>query len=83
MVSEIQLFDHIVTMIKQLSPQSRLKLMEVLMQTLWEIMPSKSEARPEQTDWPPDFFEQTAGVWQGEKLIRPEQGEYENRLELS
>ncbi len=82
MVSESQLFDRIVVMIKQLSPQYRLKLMEVLMQTLWEILPPKIEAKPQQTEWQADFFEQTAGAWKGEKLIRPEQGEYEVRLEL-
>ncbi len=82
MVSESRLFDRIVVMIKQLSPQYRLKLMEVLMQTLWEILPPKVEAKSQQTEWQPDFFEQTAGAWQGEKLIRPEQGEAEVRLEL-
>ena len=82
MISESRLFDRIVAMIKQLSPQYRLKLMEVLMQTLWEVLPAKAEAEPQLTEWQPDFFEQTAGAWQGKKLVRPEQGEYEVRLEL-
>ena len=32
--------------------------------------------------WPPDFFEKTAGAWQGEPLVRAEQSEYETREEL-
>lgn len=47
MISESQTFDRIVVMIKQLSPHYRLKLMEVLMQTLWEILPSKPESMSE------------------------------------
>jgi hypothetical protein len=33
----------------------------------------------EAVDWPPGFFEQTAGAWQGELLTREPQGEYEER----
>jgi hypothetical protein len=36
---------------------------------------------PEERGWPPRFFEQTAGKWQGE-LERAPQGEYEKRDEL-
>jgi len=82
MVSESRLFDRIVVMIKQLSPHYRLKLMEVLTQTLWEVLPPELEKKSQQMEWQPNFFEQTAGAWQGEKLTRPEQGEYEIRLEL-
>ena len=32
-------------------------------------------------DWPPGFFEQTAGAWQGE-LERAPQGEYDKREKL-
>jgi hypothetical protein len=32
-------------------------------------------------DWPPGFFEKTAGAWQGE-LERAPQGEYEKREPL-
>lgn len=32
--------------------------------------------------WPPGFFEEVIGGWQGEMLERPEQGEYEVREEL-
>ncbi|WP_460206734.1 hypothetical protein [Scytonema sp. NUACC21] len=35
---------------------------------------------PEELGWSPDFFERTAGKWEGEPLIRSEQGEYEQRL---
>lgn len=82
MVSESKLFDNIVNSIKQLSPQYRLKLMEVLMQTLWEVLPSKAGTILGQSEWQPHFFDKTAGAWQGEKLTRPEQGDYEVRLEL-
>ena len=36
----------------------------------------------EERGWPPGFFEATAGAWQGEPLVRGEQGEYEVREEL-
>lgn len=32
--------------------------------------------------WPVVFFEETAGAWAGEPLIREPQGEYEQHLEL-
>ncbi len=32
--------------------------------------------------WPPGFIEQTAGAWQGEPPVRPDQGEYEEREPL-
>jgi hypothetical protein len=32
--------------------------------------------------WPIGFFEETAGAFQGELLVREHQGEYEVRLEL-
>ena len=32
--------------------------------------------------WRPNFFEQTAGAWQGEPLVRPEQGQFEVRADL-
>lgn len=35
-----------------------------------------------QTGWPPGFFEQTAGAWAGEPLVREPQGEYETRDKL-
>jgi hypothetical protein len=36
---------------------------------------------PEELGWPPGFFEQTAGAWQGE-FERAPQGEYEKREEM-
>ncbi|MEM7534558.1 MAG: hypothetical protein AAF639_20425 [Chloroflexota bacterium] len=82
MMSEAQTFDNIIESIKQLSLQYRLRLMEELMRTLWEILPVKSETQPAQSEWPPNFFEETAGSWQGEPLVRDDQGDYEVRLEL-
>ena len=38
---------------------------------------------PEELGWPPGFFEQTAGAWQGEPLERGPQGEYEPREKLA
>jgi hypothetical protein len=32
--------------------------------------------------WPARFFEEVAGGWQGEQLVREDQGEYEIREEL-
>ncbi len=37
---------------------------------------------PEDLGWPPGFFEKIAGGWQGERLQRGDQGEYENRDDL-
>lgn len=44
---------------------------------------SLASTTPEDLGWPPGFFEETAGVWQGDPLIREEQGDYEIRDELS
>jgi len=33
-------------------------------------------------EWPPGFFEEVVGGWQGEALERPPQGAYENRERL-
>ena len=38
---------------------------------------------PEELGWTPGFFERTAGAWEGEPLVREEQGEYEKREELA
>ena len=37
-----------------------------------------SDRNPSQLGWSVDFFERTAGVWQGE-LVREPQGEFEQR----
>ena len=34
------------------------------------------------TDWPDDFFD-LFGAWEGEPLVREDQGELEERLELN
>jgi hypothetical protein len=39
-------------------------------------------AASEDLGWPPSFFEETAGAWAGELLVRDEQGDYETRDEL-
>lgn len=31
------------------------------------------------SDWPPGFYEATAGAWQGEALVRDSEGNYEVR----
>jgi hypothetical protein len=36
----------------------------------------------EKSEWSPEFFEKTAGAWEGNPLERESQGEYENREEL-
>jgi hypothetical protein len=42
--------------------------------------PTKTaEVQTEATEWPPGFFERTAGAWQGEPLMREPQGDYEER----
>ena len=46
------------------------------------IAPASGRKTPEDLGWPPGFFEQTAGCWQGEPLVREPQGEYEVRDEL-
>lgn len=39
----------------------------------------KNREISEDSGWPPDFFEKTAGIFQDEPLKRGEQGEYEIR----
>ncbi len=34
------------------------------------------------SNWPPGFFTEVIGGWQGEPLVREPQGEYETRDEL-
>ena len=44
------------------------------------VTATKTDELPtEVAEWPPGFFEQTAGAWQGEPLTRESQGEYEER----
>jgi len=41
-----------------------------------------STNQPKKRQWSPHFFERTAGSWQGEPLIREEQGEQPERDEF-
>lgn len=41
-----------------------------------------STDQPRKRQWSPHFFERTAGSWQGEPLIREEQGEQPERDEF-
>ncbi|MBW4522334.1 MAG: hypothetical protein KME16_21990 [Scytolyngbya sp. HA4215-MV1] len=38
--------------------------------------------KPEHTRWMAGFFDEVIGSWEGEPLVRSEQGEYEMREEL-
>lgn len=42
----------------------------------------KKVKKPVEKGWQPGFFEKVIGGWQGEPLVREEQGEYEVREEL-
>jgi hypothetical protein len=47
------------------------------------VTATKTDELPtEVAEWPPGFFEQTAGAWQGEPLRREPQGESEEREPL-
>jgi hypothetical protein len=41
------------------------------------VEPAQTPKTPEELGWPAGFFEQTAGAWAGEPLVRGDQGEYE------
>jgi len=43
------------------------------------IQPEVKPKTPEELGWSPDFFEKTAGAWQGEPLVRGDQGELQER----
>ncbi len=43
---------------------------------------SEAEKMPEGLGWPAGFFEKVIGGWQGEPLVREEQGEFEVRDEI-
>lgn len=59
-------------------PESDVEVVVVVQPVLEEA----GKGSPEALRWPPDFFERTAGAWQGEPLVREKQGEYERRDEL-
>ncbi|MBT9612541.1 MAG: hypothetical protein IV108_04645 [Burkholderiales bacterium] len=67
--------DEIEARIRNKASQAKLPLSRYLANLV------KQEAgQPSQ--WPVGYFEQVFGQWQGEPLVRPSQGEYEERLEL-
>ena len=43
---------------------------------------AKESEPPEVGNWPAGFYAATAGAWQGEPLLREDQGEYEVRDSL-
>jgi hypothetical protein len=51
---------------------------EVIIRPLEDTSQQETDAN----GWPIGFFEETAGAWAGEPLVREHQGEYEQRLEL-
>ncbi len=55
-----------------------LEILVVFQQTAEEKKIKKSGSK----GWQPGFFEEVIGGWQGEPLVREEQGEYEVREEL-
>ena len=67
--------DEIEARIRNKASQAKLPLSRYLANLV------KQEAgQPSQ--WPVGYFEQVFGQWQGEPLVRPSQGEYEERLDL-
>jgi hypothetical protein len=58
------------------TPHAEYQVVVVLQRASAEPKPKT----PEELGWPPGFFEETAGAWQGE-FVR-DQGEFEKREEL-
>lgn len=48
-----------------------------------EVVGDSHKAEPDVNGWPAAFFESTVGAWQGEPLVRGEQGNYEQRETLT
>jgi len=67
------------TVIEQLKHEAEL-LTEPLAQEVLDFLLFVRRRRA--AGWPPGFFEETAGAWQGEPLERSPQGEQEQRLDL-
>ncbi len=62
-----------------------LETREAELEVLVVVQPLEGAVRDEAADsddWPSYFLEEIAGGWQGDTLVRPEQGEYEIRDEL-
>jgi hypothetical protein len=69
-------FEQIFKSVKQLTVREQLTLAKLVLESVLNTEPKA------QNDWPPGFFEATAGAWAGEPLMREAQGEYETRPEL-
>ncbi len=46
------------------------------------VIVQPAEPADQAPDWPSGFFDEVAGGWRGEPLIREDQGQYEVREEL-
>ena len=68
----------VVTFLDYLRYKSRLPSGRERMKQATPALPTT----PKELGWPPGFFQEVAGGWQGEPLVREEQGEYEVRDEL-
>jgi hypothetical protein len=73
-----QIYDVLPSMI-EIPEDLRRRHVEVVFLALDEREAPEAGLKP---DWPEGLFERTAGAWQGERLQRGDQGEYEQRLEL-
>ena len=65
----------------QMPPEVKDMDLEILL----VFQPTTEEKKSEKSGskgWQPGFFEEVIGGWQGEPLVREEQGEYEVREEL-
>ena len=67
----------------EVPPELRQRRVEVIMLVLEEPSPNGNGAGKDELGWPIGFFEETAGQWAGEPLVREQPTEYETRLELS
>jgi hypothetical protein len=61
----------------------RQRRVEVIILALEEQSPNGNGGAMDALGWPAGFFEETAGQWAGEPLVREQPTEYETRLELS
>ncbi len=63
--------------------EMRQRRVEVIILALEEQSPNGNGGTTDALGWPAGFFEETAGQWAGEPLVREQPTEYETRLELS
>jgi hypothetical protein len=62
------------------TPEKLLQQVLVFLQFLNQTYTQKLS--DSEDEWPPGFFEEVIGSWEGEKLVRAPQPEYPNREEL-